>query len=524
MSQTIWNIRKEKPIGINEWIPEIDSMLEDPEDDRAVFNLNEADDRPFDAIYVGGGAAGRFGSAYLRALGGRQLIIDRWPFLGGSCPHNACVPHHLVSECAAELMLARTLSGELWFPDMDGVVTSIKEVIDVFKKGRNGPHAIMNYQSKEQLDLEYILNTPGKIIDAHTVEAAGRRFQAKNLILAMGARPQDLETPGADLSGVFNYETLVEDLDYDPGKTAIVVGGGKTAVLYACFFNATGRRTILVVRTTPLKLIRDGDAREYVLKMMEEQGIEIWEHSEVKEIQDDGSGHVGAVVVNTPDGERRVETDFVFHGLGEIPNSEEAQEVLGVEVDSTGAVVVDDYLRTSVPNVYAVGDMIGGPMEMFKARKSGCYAARNVMGDGVKYSSRDYPDFLHTHYEVTFLGMSEEEARAERGDVITLTMPPITDDGWDVALPASDRTMLYAFMKPRKSGFQKLIIDAETREILGAWHVGFGAKDSFQYLAKLVNDGMTMDQLSDLDELFLNPTHFIQLARLRAGNASLRNL
>lgn len=163
-------------------------------------------------------------------------------------------------------------------------------------------------------------------------------------------------------------------------------------------------------------------------------------------------------------------------------------------------------------------------MEMFKARKSGCYAARNVMGEEVEFFARDFPDFLHTHYEVTFFGMSEEEARAERRDVVTLVMPPVTDDGWDVSLPASDRTMLYAFMRPRKSGYQKMVIDADTREILGAWHVGFGAKDSFQYLSKLVKDGLTMDQLADLDELFLNPTHFIQLARLRAGNVKARGL
>ena len=66
-----------------------------------IININPTDTREFDAIYLGGGAAGRFGAAYLRALGGRVLIIDRWPFLGGSCPHQACVPHHLFSDCAA---------------------------------------------------------------------------------------------------------------------------------------------------------------------------------------------------------------------------------------------------------------------------------------------------------------------------------------------------------------------------------------------------------------------------------------
>ena len=131
-----WDIR-DQTLTINEWAPEIDSMLEDPADRRVVFNVDEQDPRPYDAIFLGGGAAGRFGSAYMRAMGGRQLIIDRWPFLGGSCPHNACVPHHLFSEVAAELMLARTFGGQFWFPDLAGKTNSIKEIVDLFRGPRS---------------------------------------------------------------------------------------------------------------------------------------------------------------------------------------------------------------------------------------------------------------------------------------------------------------------------------------------------------------------------------------------------
>ena len=105
-------------LTIEQWARKIEEALERPSLTGPIRNIRDSDRRPFDAIFIGGGAAGRFGSAYLRALGGRQLVIDRWPFLGGSCPHNACVPHHVFSDCAAELMLARTFSGSLWFPDM----------------------------------------------------------------------------------------------------------------------------------------------------------------------------------------------------------------------------------------------------------------------------------------------------------------------------------------------------------------------------------------------------------------------
>jgi len=294
----IVDIRRQH-LSIGDWSARIEALLERPGEGPALFNVDEEDSRAYDAIYLGGGAGGRFGSAYLRAMGGRQLIIDRWPFLGGSCPHNACVPHHLFSECAAELMLARTLSGRLWFPELRGQITPLKAVVDVFKKGRVGPHAIMNFQSKEQLDLEYVLNAPGTIIDNHTVEVAGRRFRARHLVLGLGARPQSLRCAGAELKGVYNYVNLVEDLDYEPGPTVVVVGGGKTAVEYGCFFNATGRRTVMVVRDELLKIIPDAETRGYTVDRMVEQGIEVWEGAEVERILGDDGGKVRGVVVRT---------------------------------------------------------------------------------------------------------------------------------------------------------------------------------------------------------------------------------
>ena len=195
-----------------------------------------------------------------------------------------------------------------------------------------------------------------------------------------------------------------------------------------------------------------------------------------------------------------------------------------MKVGSKKEIVVDTRMQTSVPNVYAVGDLIGAPMEMFKARKSGVYAARNVMGRESHYDPKDFPDFLHTHYEVSWLGLGEEEARKKYKNVVIIKMPPNNPNGLNVGLPAGDRVMLYAMARPHMSGFQKLVIDGDTRRVVGAHHVGYGGKDAFQYLNVLVKQGLTVDQLGEMDELFLNPTHFIQLSRLRAGNERLVDL
>ncbi len=509
---------------VSEWAELIERHLASGPAGGPIVHINGGDRREFDAIFLGGGAAGRFGAAYLRAMGGRPLIIDRWPFLGGSCPHHACVPHHVFSDVAAQLLLERTFSGRLWFQDLRDRLVSIKPVVEMFRAGRIGPHAFMNYQSQEQLDLEFVLGASARIVDARQVEVAGVTYRARNLVIATGARPKPPPAAGEPLAGVYDYATLVDDLDTEPGRVALVIGGGKTAVEYGCFFNATGRRTLVISRDRPLPMLHDAETREFVLARMEEQGMEFWPGANLAALEGDAQSRVKAAVIRTAKGEVRVTTDFVFLAQGLRPNSEAARDRLGVAVREDGAILADERMRTAVPGVYAVGDVLGAPMEMFKARKGGVCAARNIMGEETHYRVEDYPDFLHTHYEVCWLGLGEEQARQRYRNVVVLKLPPDNPDGIRVALPAGDRMMLYAMMQPELTGFQKLVVDGDSRRILGAFHVGYGAKDGFQYLAPMVRKGLTVDELGEMDELFLNPSYFIQLCRLRAGSKFLRGL
>jgi 2-oxopropyl-CoM reductase (carboxylating) len=523
------DIRDQHP-NLAEWNRLIEASLADPQSE-PIVNLERDEDPLYDAIFVGGGAGGRFGSAYLKAMGGRPLIIDAWPFLGGSCPHQACVPHHLFSEAAEELDRMRWFSDELFFPKFDPSRASILALVKLFLAGRGSAHAFMNWQTKEQLDVEYVLNARATIVDTHTVTAAGRTFRAKNLVLGMGARPVLPDIPGLDLRGVYDFVSFVEEIDYEPTR-CVIIGGSKVAMEYGSFFHATGCDTTIVsrsmlMRTKSLHHI-DEDLRQYVVAGMRKRGMTILEQAHPVRVNG-SDGAVTSVTVQLADGEvTDLECDFVFLGTGERPTVDQAQQALGIEVADTGRVVVNKRMQTSVPGVYAIGDMIDGPMEMFKARKSGVTAARNIMGEDLEFDYSEYPDFLHTTYEVTWVGLSEAEAREQYGDVTIIQMPPTVKglDTPNLPLPCSEGTMLYAFSKPELSGFQKLVVDSTTRKVVGAHHVGYGAKDAFQYLDHLIHQpgGLTVDTLGWMNELFLNPDHFIQLSRLRAGSASLRDL
>src|SRR5260370_27187062 len=138
---------------------------------------------------------------------------------------------------------------------------------------------------------------------------------------------------------------------------------------------------------------------------MGERGVEMGVGVEVLEVL--GTGHVTGVRYRTPDGRVvDIDTDFVFVGTGERPDLR-MYEALGLATDRRGFVVADATMRTSVPSVYAAGDLLGPPMDMFKAPKCGVAAARNIMSEHYVFDFTVHPDFLHTSYEVSTLGLSD---------------------------------------------------------------------------------------------------------------------
>src|SRR2546429_9905278 len=128
-------------------------------------------------------------------------------------------------------------------------------------------------------------------------------------------------------------------------------------------------------------------------------------------------------------------------------------------------------------------------MEMFKARKCGVTAARNIMGIDSEFDFSEYPDFLHSTYEVTWVGLSEQEARRQYDDVIVIQMPPYVKglDTEHLPLPLAERTMLYGFTQPELSGFQELVADGRSRRGRRAHHPGYRAKNPLPQLGPLFN-------------------------------------
>lgn len=469
----------------------------------------------YDAIFIGGGAAGRFGSAFLRAMGGTQFIFEMDNHLGGQCCKHNCVPEHFAYDNAVYMDHLRWFGGQLWFPEIPDKI-DMAPIFDVFRKVRDtNVYKFMTDQSKGQLGIEFNIYKEARIIDPNTVEVDGERYRARNLVIATGARPRIPDIPGVHLKGVLTNRELIT-IDYEPQRI-VVIGQGKTSAGFTSFFRACGC-DVTVVNRSPIYRFLDDDVREFVISNMKRRGIKIHEGVKIKEIK--GTDRVEAVVFEENGKVVEVPCDTVFLGTGVIPNSEVASP-LGLEIGTNNEIVVNRKFQTSIPNVYAIGDVAGPPYVMSKARQSGMVAARNIMGDDFEMEQRTIPEFMFTTYEVTWCGLTERECREKYGDAVVIKMPP---DALDIGLPLAERSMVMAHLHPEMSGFQKAVIEPKSRRFVGFWHVGYGAKAAFQYLAVLMDKGLTVDEMANFHELFLNAEHFIQLTRLRAGMKNLVSL
>lgn len=469
----------------------------------------------YDAIFIGGGAAGRFGSAFLRAMGGTQFTFEADNHLGGQCCKHNCVPEHFCYDNAVYMDHLRWFAGNMWYPEIPDKIP-MAPIFDVFRKVRDtNVYKFMTDQSKDQLGIEFDIYREVKIIDPNTVEVDGERYRAKNLVIATGARPNLPGIPGVHLKNVLTNRELI-NLDYEPEKV-VVIGQGKTAAGFTSFFRACGCE-VTVLNRSPIYRFLDEDVREFVISNMIRRGIKIHEGVKIKEIK--GKEKVEAVVFEENGEFREVPCDTVFLGTGVIPNSEIAKP-LGVKVGPNNEIVVNKKFQTNIPNVYAIGDVAGPPYIMSKARQSGMIAAKNIMGEEAEMMERTIPEFMFTTYEVCWVGLTEKQCREKYGDAVVIKMPPAN---LDIGLPLAERSMVMAHTHPEMSGFQKAVIEPKSRRFVGFHHVGYGAKAAFQYLAVLIDKGLTVDEMATFHELFLNAEHFIQLTRLRAGQKNLTSL
>ncbi|RXE57155.1 pyridine nucleotide-disulfide oxidoreductase [Methanoculleus taiwanensis] len=418
-------------------------------------------------VVIGGGPAGRIAAMRL-AEAGREVRLVEKRAIGGQCLHDRCMVVCALADAARLVERSRRMhdlgifdaAPRVSFPAM---MTRMREIQT--KLG-----TVLDVETRKA-DVEILYGAEGRL-EGRTAYIDDEPAPAEAVVAATGSRTALPSIPGTDLPGVYTYETFRELPDL-PARIA-VIGGGTVGAEFARIFRAFGSEVHLIARSSLLKEI-DGRFRTAVLRDL--AGVAIHENARVLSIE--GGGRVRSVEMQTANGDTGLAVDAVFLATGLAPRSELLQ---GIRKDPLGNVIVDDHMRTSVPGVYAAGDVIGPPYLTPVARREGVVAADNILGRDVAMDYATVPQALELGYE--FASVS-----APGDDGLALSSPAPAGPGsfWDVA--------------SGWTGMAEIRVDPATGRIVGAAAAAPGASLLISYLGFLMRRGITVEEFDTFAEI-----------------------
>lgn len=409
----------------------------------------------FDLIVIGSGPGGYVAAIRASQLGMKVAVVEK-ENLGGICLNWGCIPTKALLKSAQVFEYAShaadygVLAADVK-PDFEKMIARSRGVADAMSKG------IQFLFKKNNIT---VINGFGKLKDNHTVtvpasDGTQADYTAKHIILATGARSRELPNLKQDGVKVIGYRQALT-LPKQPASM-VVVGSGAIGSEFAYFYNAIGTKVTLVEYMPNIVPLEDEEVSKTLERAFKKAGITVKTEASVEAV--DTSGELCKVTIQTKKGTEVVEAEVVLSAVGITPNLEGIGiEELGIALDK-GKVKVDEFYRTNVEGIYAIGDIVQGPALAHVASAEGIVCVEKIAGlnpHPINYSN--IPGCTYTTPEVSSVGMSEKAAR-DAGYEIKVGKFPFTASGKATAAGNRD-------------GFVKLIFDAKYGELLGAHMVG----------------------------------------------------
>jgi dihydrolipoamide dehydrogenase len=409
----------------------------------------------YDVLVIGAGPGGYVAAIRASQLGFKVAVVER-ENLGGICLNWGCIPTKSLLKSAQVLEYAQhaadygiKIDGAK--PDFEKIVQRSRGVADGMSKG-------IQFLFKKN-KIEAIFGT-AKLINNKTVEVTDKEgkkteVNADHIILATGARSRELPNLKQDGVKIIGYRQALT-LSKQPASM-VVVGSGAIGSELAYFYNTIGTKVTLVEFLPNIVPLEDEEISKTLEKSFKKAGLDVLTNSSVESV--DTTGALCKVKIKTQKGEEFREAEIVLSAVGIAPNLENIGiEELGIELEK-GKVKVDQYYRTNVPGVYAIGDIIPGPALAHVASAEGILCVEKIAGQNpspINYKS--IPGCTYTTPEVASVGLSEKAAK-DAGYEIKVGKFPFSASGKASAAGAKD-------------GFIKLIFDAKYGELLGAHMIG----------------------------------------------------
>lgn len=402
----------------------------------------------YDVIVLGGGTAGLVTASGCARLGRRVALVER-EALGGDCLWTGCVP-------TKALVASARLAHQMRHAEKYGLepVTPRVSPKSVMESMREQRRIISRHDDPEKfrkLGID-VIEGKARFAASHEIEVDGRTLTAKDVVIATGARTAVPPVEGLKESGFLDHASFLSGDDFP--ASILILGGGYIGIEFAQIFSRFGSRVTVVEMLDEIVNKEDADVIERLREILTIEGIDLFTGWAVKSVRSDGVKKT-ARIENKSGESRELVVDEVFVASGRRGNTDElGLEAAGVKVEKSW-VVVDKFLQTSVPRVWAAGDVHGGLQFTHVAGYEAVKLVRNMLFPGK--SAADYshiPWALYTDPEVGHIGMTEKEARAKHGDAVKVYKVEMAD----VDRAVVDRT---------PAGLLKLVCDAKGR-ILGA--------------------------------------------------------
>ncbi len=416
----------------------------------------------FDVAVIGSGPGGYVAAIRAAQLGMKVACIDKVKELGGTCLNIGCIPSKTLLH-ASEFYWKMIHESETWglkatcsysFPEMtqkkQKVVTTFNEGIAfLFKKNKITP----------------FFGT-AKFLSATTLQVGNEQIEAKNIIIATGSEPSSLPFLPFDEKKIVS-STGALALSEVP-KRLIIIGAGAIGVELGSVYSRLGSTVEFIEFLDRICPAMDESISKELQRILTKQGMTF---------------HLSTKISSDDVGDLEMRADVILVSVGRKPYTRDlGLENVGISLTPQGTIPIDDQFRTSVSNIYAIGDVIKGPMLAHKASEEGIAAAEIIAGQNPTINYRAIPNVIYTYPEAAAVGLTESEAKSLNLSIKTGMFP----------FKINSR----AKCTGEEEGFVKIISDASTDQILGVHILGAHASELIEEAAVAIQHGLTTLQIA----------------------------
>ncbi len=448
-----------------------------------------ADQFEYDVLVIGAGPGGYVAAIRAAQLGLKTACVESRETLGGTCLNVGCIPSKALLNASEKFHEAAHGTLAKYGVKLGSVELDLGAMMGEKDKAVTGlTGGIAFLFKKNKVDW---LKGHARFTGANTVDVAGKAVTAKNIVIATGSSVTPL--PGVTVDnakGIVVDSTGALALKAVP-RTLVVIGGGVIGLELGSVWGRLGAKVIVVEYLDQILPGMDADVRAEAAKIFKKQGFDIRTGAKVTGVAVKGKKATVSIEPAAGGAAETLDADAVLVAIGRRPNTEGlGLDAIGLSVNPRGQIETDHDFRTAAPGVWAIGDVIPGPMLAHKAEDEGVAVAENIAGLTGIVNHDVIPSVVYTHPEIAGVGLTEDAAKA-KGEIRVGKFPMMANS----RAKAIDDT----------DGFVKVIADAATDRVLGVWIIGAPAGTMIAQAAQAMEFGATSEDIAYT--CHAHPTH-----------------